>query len=286
MMELTNLSVIQDVLGRNGFRFSKAKGQNFLTASWVPQRIAAECMADDETAVLEIGPGIGCLTQQLSLEAGAVLSLEVDTSLRPVLAETMAECGNVEILFADAMELDLDAALEARFHGRRCVACANLPYYITTPVLTRLYGCERLEYITVMIQREVARRLCAEPGSKDYGAFTVFTQWHMEPEILFDVAPGCFIPQPKVTSSVIRLHRRSRPPYAVSDEALLFRLVRAAFNQRRKTLVNALQPALGGGEKDAIESCVRRCGLDERVRGEALGLAEFARLTEEIAGVL
>ncbi|MGI6028220.1 MAG: 16S rRNA (adenine(1518)-N(6)/adenine(1519)-N(6))-dimethyltransferase RsmA [Candidatus Heteroscillospira sp.] len=283
-MELTNLSVIKDVLGRNGFRFSKSKGQNFLTASWVPERIASECTADKDTAVLEIGPGIGCLTQQLSYAAGNVLSLEVDEALRPVLAETMAGCPNVEILFGDAMEQDLAKLLTERFGERRCVACANLPYNITTPVLSKLYGCEKLDTITVMIQREVARRLCAKPGTADYGAFTLFTQWYMEPEILFDVSPGCFIPQPKVTSSVIRLSRRSEPPARVKDEQLMFRLVRAAFNQRRKTLVNALQPALGGMSKAEIESCVASCGLDARVRGEVLGIPEFAALADVLSG--
>ena len=282
-MELTNLSVIKDILGRNGFHFSKSKGQNFLTASWVPERIASECMADEDTAVLEIGPGIGCLTQRLAEYAGNVLSLEVDNALRPVLAETMAPYENVEIYFGDAMEQDIDKMLTERFGDRRCVACANLPYNITTPILSRLYDCEKLEYITVMIQKEVAKRLCAKPGTADYGAFSVYTQWYMEPEMLFDVSPGCFIPQPKVTSTVIRLKRRETPAAHVEDVNLFFRLVRAAFNQRRKTLVNALQGALGHMDKTQIEAAVVACGLDARVRGEALGIAEYAALANFIA---
>ena len=159
MTALTDISVIKPLLEKNGFRFSKSKGQNFLTAAWVPERIADSCLADGDTAALEIGPGVGCLTQQLALRAGAVLAVEVDEALRPVLAETMAPYPNVEVLFGDAMKLDLDALLTGRFGGRRCVACANLPYNITTPVLAKLYECRRLECITVMIQREVALRV-------------------------------------------------------------------------------------------------------------------------------
>ncbi|MGE4353086.1 MAG: 16S rRNA (adenine(1518)-N(6)/adenine(1519)-N(6))-dimethyltransferase RsmA [Oscillospiraceae bacterium] len=282
MTALTNISVIRELLQRHGFRFSKSMGQNFLTAAWVPERIAAECMADKETAVLEIGPGIGCLTQQLAQYAGQVLSLELDRALEPVLAETMDGYDNVEVFFGDAMKQDVCAMMGLRFPKMRCVACANLPYNITTPILTLLIESGCFAYITVMIQREVARRLCAKPGTADYGAFSVYTQWHTEPEILFDVSPGCFIPQPKVTSSVIRLKKRETPPVEVEDVKLFFRLVRAAFNQRRKTLVNALSPVLDGMDKASIEKAVCDCGLDARVRGEALGIPEFARLTNRL----
>ena len=282
MMRLTDVSVIKELLAKNGFRFSKAKGQNFLTAAWVPERIASECLADSGSAVLEIGPGMGCLTQQLALRAGNVLAIELDRSLEPVLAETMAPHANVEVFFGDAMRADLDAMLTERFGNRRCVACANLPYNITTPVLAKLYECRRLECITVMIQREVARRLAAAPGSADYGAFSVFTQWYTEPEILFDVPPGCFIPQPKVTSSVIRLRRRAEPPAEVVSEELLFKTVRAAFAQRRKTLPNALGSAFPAG-KDAIAAAIAAAGIDARERGERLGIAEFAALADELA---
>ena len=282
MMRLTDVSVIKELLAKNGFRFSKAKGQNFLTAAWVPERIASECLADSDSAVLEIGPGMGCLTQQLALRAGNVLAIELDRSLEPVLAETMAPHANVEVFFGDAMRANLDAMLTERFGDRRCVACANLPYNITTPVLAKLYECRRLECITVMIQREVARRLAAAPGSADYGAFSVFTQWYTEPEILFDVPPGCFIPQPKVTSSVIRLRRRAEPPAEVVSEELLFKTVRAAFAQRRKTLLNALGSAFPAG-KDAIAAAIAAAGIDARERGERLGIAEFAALADELA---
>jgi len=282
-MNLTDISVVREVLGRHGFRFSKSLGQNFLVAPWVPQRIAEECLADGDTTVLEIGPGVGCLTRELAARAGRVLSIELDSALKPVLAETLAGQDNVELVFGDVLKQDLDALLA---DCGRCVACANLPYNITTPVLSKLYACDKLECVTVMIQREVARRLAAAPGTADYGAFSVYTQWHMEPETLFDVSPGCFIPQPKVTSTVIRLKRRTAPPAAVADEALFFRLVRAGFNQRRKTLVNALQPALGGLDKGSIARAVSVAGLDERVRGEALGIPEFAALTDILAGML
>lgn len=284
MTALTDISVIKPLLEKNGFRFSRSKGQNFLTAAWVPERIADSCLADGDTAVLEIGPGVGCLTQQLALRAGAILAVEVDEALRPVLAETMAPYPNVEVLFGDAMKLDLDALLTGRFGGRRCVACANLPYNITTPVLAKLYECRRLECITVMIQREVALRLAAAPGSADYGAFSVFTQWHTEPEVLFDVPPGCFMPQPKVTSAVIRLRRRAAPPARVCSEELLFRTVRAAFAQRRKTLVNSLMSAFPYG-REAVTAAVSSAGIDPRVRGERLGIQEFAALTNALAGL-
>ena len=255
MMELTNISVIKELLNRHGFRFSKSMGQNFLTAAWVPERIAAECMVDKSMAVLEIGPGIGCLTQQLALNAGQVLSIELDNALKPVLAETMSAFDNLEVFFGNAMKQDVRMMMEERFPEMRFVACANLPYNITTPILSMLIECNCFDYITVMVQREVARRICAAPGTAEYGAFTVYAQWNTEPEMLFDVSPDCFIPQPKVTSSVIRLKRRDSCPAQV-DVNLFFKIVHAAFNQRRKTLVNALLPILGGMDKADIEKAV------------------------------
>lgn len=282
-MNLTNIDVIKDLLGRHGFRFSKSMGQNFLTASWVPMDIAASCMADEETAVLEIGAGVGCLTKELSEYAGRVLCIEIDNALRPVLAETMADCDNVEIFFGDAMKQDIRAMLDERFPDMKRVACANLPYNITTPILAMLLESDCFDYITIMIQREVAHRLCAKPATSDYGAFSIFTQWHSEPEILFDVTPDCFIPQPKVTSSVIRLKCRKEPPCEVADVDLFFRLVRASFNQRRKTLVNGLQSALGGMSKAEIEEMIVAQGLNPKVRGEALGIQEFANIANAVS---
>lgn len=281
-MELTNYSQIRELLLRHGFRFSKSMGQNFLTAAWVPERIAEESSVGPENCVLEIGPGVGCLTRQLSQRAGKVVAIELDSALRPVLAETMADCGNVEIIFGDALKLDLAALMREKAGSLRPAVCANLPYNITSPLLSAFIEAKCFESITVMIQREVAQRLCAAAGSADYGAFTVYANWHAEPSILFDVSPGCFMPQPKVTSSVIRLLPRSAPPAEMPSEELFFRLVRAAFNQRRKTLVNALSSAQIA-DKAALERCMSECGLDVRVRGEALGIAQFVQLCEKIS---
>ena len=281
-MNLTNPSELKLLLGKHGFRFSKAMGQNFLIASWVPERIASEAGIDESTGVLEVGPGVGCLTHELAQYAGKVLAVELDERLRPVLRETLADCGNAEVLFGDVLKQDLPALVNEHFPGLRPVVCANLPYNVTSPLLTAFLEAGCFETVTVMIQREVAKRLCAKPGTADYGAFTVFTQWHAEPEILFDVSPGCFLPAPKVTSSVVRLTVRKAPPVEVKSEKRFFAVVRAAFNQRRKTLVNALSSGLSGVTKEQITQAIADCGLDEKVRGEALGIAEFARLSDRL----
>jgi dimethyladenosine transferase len=277
-MALTDISIIKDVLSRNGFRFSKSMGQNFLTASWVPEEIAENAMIDDKTCVLEIGPGIGCLTEQLAPLAKKVVCIELDKALAPVLEETVGHLENVEIIFGDVLKQNLAELVENHFDGLRPVVCANLPYNITTPVLSALFESGIFEYITVMIQREVARRLCAAPGTSDYGAFTLHTNWYTEPEILFDVSPGCFMPQPKVTSSVIRLKGREKPPVDVVSGEKMFKIIRASFNQRRKTLPNALS-GMAGFTKTDVEEALTGMGIDVRIRGEALGLSEFASLT-------
>ena len=281
-MNLTDYNEIQELLHRHGFRFSKSMGQNFLTASWVPADIADSAQLDSDTAVLEIGPGVGCLTEQLAARAGKVLSVELDRSLEGVLRETMAAYDNVEILFGDILKQHIPALVREHFGGMRAVVCANLPYNVTSPVLTALIRSDCFETITVMIQREVARRICAAPNTPDYGAFSLFVQWYTRPELLFDVPPHCFHPQPKVTSSVIRLTRRREKPFAVSDEQLLFQIIRAAFNQRRKTLANALSSGLGC-ERFAVEQALETIGLDVRIRGEALDLGSFVALTDELA---
>ena len=280
-MNLTDYNEIRALLTRHGFRFSKSLGQNFLTAAWVPERIAEEAGLDETVGALEIGPGIGCLTEQLSRRAGKVLSVELDRSLQPVLAETLTGCENVEVLFGDVLRQDLPALVGESFPGLTPVVCANLPYNVTTPVLTKLIEAGCFDRITVMIQREVARRICAGPGTADYGAFGLFVQWHCETELLFDVPPSCFVPQPKVTSTVIRLTRRGQPPVQVKDEELLFRVIRAAFNQRRKTLVNALSAGLGIG-KERAACALTACGLDPRVRGEVLDIAAFSAISDEL----
>ena len=285
-MNLTDEHEIKALLERTGFRFSKSKGQNFLRRAWVPERIA-ECagLADGETGVLEVGPGIGCLTVELAKRAKRVLSVELDDGLRPVLAETLRGIENVEVLFADILKLDLPALAAETFTATagcaRVAVCANLPYNITTPALTAFVKAGCFERITVMIQREVARRVLAKENTPEYGAFTVLMQWHTKPEALFDVPPECFIPAPKVTSSVIRLDRRSAPPVAVQDEKQMFALVRAAFNQRRKTLCNAMMHGLGLSREQAL-AALSGCGLDPQIRGEALGLKQFAALSDAL----
>ncbi len=284
-MNLTDYSDIRFLLARHGFRFSKSMGQNFLTAAWVPERIADSARLGPDAGVLEVGPGIGCLTEQLSERAGKVLSLELDRALKPVLAETLAGRENVELLFCDALKQDLNALVAEHLPGLRPVVCANLPYNVTSPLLTAFLNAGCFDCITVMVQREVARRICAPAGTADYGAFGIFVQWHCESEILFDVPPSCFVPQPKVTSSVIRLTRRAAPPFPVQDEALLFQVVRAAFNQRRKTLVNALCAGLGNLSREEAEAVLTSCGFDTKIRGEALDLGGFAKITDEIHNI-
>ena len=285
-MDLTNYNEIRALLSRHGFRFSKSLGQNFLTAAWVPERIAESAGLDEGTGVLEIGPGVGCLTEQLSLRAGKVLAVELDKALKPVLAETLAGRENVEILFGDVLKQDLPALVREKLPGLRPVICANLPYNVTTPLLTAFLEAGCFEAVTVMIQREVAKRICAPAGTPDYGAFGLFVQWHCFTELLFDVPPSCFVPQPKVTSSVIRLTRREEKPFPVQDEQLLFRVIRAAFNQRRKTLSNALSAGLGELSKEQAEKVLENCGFDPKIRGEAVELGGFVKITNEIAGKL
>lgn len=282
-MDLTNINDIKALLGRHGFHFSKSMGQNFLIEAWVPQQIAMSSGADTDTGVMEIGPGIGPLTSQLAQRAGKVAAVELDRSLFPILAETMAPYDNVTIVPGDVLKLDLDAFVEEHFSGLTPIVCANLPYNITTPVLTALIDSKRFASVTVMIQREVALRICAAPGTSDYGAFSVYCQYYTQPELLFDVPPECFLPAPKVTSAVIHMVPRKAPPAQTKDEALFFRLVKAAFAQRRKTLLNALGSAFGSQlDKDALRSLLEECALPLDIRGERLGIPEFARLSNAI----
>lgn len=286
-MGLCDIHVIKDVLGRHGFHFSKSLGQNFLTAQWVPERIAAECGADKTSCALEVGPGMGCLTNELSKVADRVVAIELDRALFPVLEETLADCDNVEVVHGDVLKTDLAAVCREKFGDKKVYACANLPYYITTPAISALLDSRAFSGVTVMVQKEVAKRICAAPGSSDYSAFSIYVQYHADARILFDVPAGCFVPQPKVDSAVIRLTPRETPAVAVRDEKLFFAIVRAAFNQRRKTLVNAIQPAFGGRlDKADILSLIASCGLDERVRGERLSLAEYGKLADAASELL
>ena len=281
-MDLCNRNDIQALLQRHGFHFSKAMGQNFLIEGWVPRDIAAASGADEHTGVLEIGPGIGPLTRELARRAGKVVSVELDRRLWPVLEETMAGCENFTLVQGDVMQQDLAALVGEHFGGLRPILCANLPYNITTPAITALIEAGCFQSITVMIQREVARRICAKPGTGDYGAFSVFCQYHTAPELLFDVPPECFIPAPKVTSSVLRMVPRPAPE-EVDDPEHFFRVVRAAFAQRRKTLVNGLYAAFGQQlTKEQLANILVDCGLPADVRGERLGIAEFAGISRKI----
>ena len=281
-MDLCSEKDIRALLGRHGFRFSKSMGQNFLIEGWVPRDIAEASGAGPDTGVLEIGPGIGPLTVQLARRAAKVAAIELDRTLYPILAETLAPYPNAEVVPGDAMKLDLAALVSDKFSGLTAIACANLPYNITTPVLTALIEAGCFASITVMIQREVARRICAKPGTGDYGAFSVFCQYHTAPELLFEVPPSCFIPAPKVTSAVLRMTPRPAPA-EVDDEAHFFRVVRAAFAQRRKTLANILTSSLSGlYTKEDIQEAIRICGLAPDVRGERLGIPEFAALSKAL----
>ncbi len=283
-MDLCNHDTIRELLGRHGFRFSKSMGQNFLIDPQVPRDIAAASQADAACGVLEIGPGIGPLTAELAQRAGKVVSVELDKSLLPVLAETMAPYPNVEIVPGDVMKLDLQALAAEKFAGLRPIVCANLPYNITTPVLTKLIEASCFQSVTVLIQREVARRLAAPQGSSEGGSFSLFLQYYMEAELLFDVPPEKFLPAPKVTSSVLRCIRRDRPAVCPADEAFFFRVVRGAFLLRRKTLANSLAAALPGIGKGQVLSALEACGLPADVRGERLTLQDFARLSDILGG--
>ncbi len=277
-MNLCDWNELRALLTRHGFHFSKSMGQNFLIDPQVPADIAASSGAGTDCGVLEIGPGAGCLTAELARRAGKVVSVELDKALLPVLAESMAPYPNVEILSADVLRLDLSALAAEKFEGLRPLVCANLPYNITTPVLTRLVETPCFGSITVLLQKEVAQRLAAPQGSGGGGAFTFFLQYHMKTEVLFDVPPDRFQPRPKVTSAVLRCIRRERPAVDVEDEAFFFRVIQGAFFLRRKTLANSLTAALPDCEKADVQAALEACGLPESVRGERLTLDDFSRL--------
>lgn len=276
-MDLCDIREVRALLGRHGFRFSKAMGQNFLVADWAPRDIAAASGADAGHGVLEVGPGIGCLTRELCRRAAKVVSIELDPALPPVLAETMADADNFSLVTGDVLKLDLPALADERFQGLTPLVCANLPYNITSPALSALIEAGCFASITVMIQREAALRVCARPGTADYGAFSVYCQYHTKPELLFEVPPECFMPAPKVTSAVVRLVPRPRPE-EVEDPAHFFKVVRGAFGQRRKTLANALSAVFG--DKTAIAAALESCGLPPDIRGERLSIPEFAALSK------
>ena len=282
-MDLCNINDIKALLSRHGFRFSKSMGQNFLIEDWVPRDIADASGAAPGVGVVEVGPGIGPLTRELSLRADKVVSIELDRSLLPILAETLSDHPNAEIFPGDVLKTDLPALVSEKLAGLSPIACANLPYNITTPAITALIEAGCCGSITVMIQREVAQRICAQPGTPEYGAFTLLCQYYADCALLYDVPPSCFLPAPKVTSTVIRMTIREKPPAVVEDPDLFFQVVRAAFAQRRKTLVNCLYPLLEKSvEKQTLSGLLHACNLTETIRGERLTFADFAQLTGKL----
>ena len=283
MINVCDIQIMKPLLAEHGFHFSKAKGQNFLIASWVPEQIAEDSGVASDVGVLEIGPGIGPLTQQLCRRAGKVCAVEVDKRLAPILKQTVGEFDNLEIVWDDVLKQDIPALVVQKLPGLRPMACANLPYYITSPILTALLEADCFEAVTVMVQKEVAVRIAAAPGSADYSAFSVFCQYYAEPELLFDVPAHCFMPQPKVTSAVISLRVRKERPWQITDEKIFFRTVRASFAMRRKKLSNGLASGFPELGKTGAAEVIAACGFDENVRGETLGIPEFARIANAIA---
>ena len=285
-MALTDLSVIRDLCARYDFSLSKGFGQNFIINPGVCPRIAEASGIGPGWGALEIGPGIGVLTEQLAERADKVVSVEVDTRLQPLLAETMAGHPNFKLVLGDVLKVDLAALLKAEFPGMPVAVCANLPYYITSPILMRLLE-ERLPIrsITVMVQKEAAQRLCAAPGTRQAGAISYAVAYYAAPELLFTVQPGSFYPAPKVTSAVIRLTLHDTPPVqpANGDERGLFRLIRAAFSQRRKTAANAVAAGLGL-PKPRVTAALQAAGLDARLRPEQLTLADYCALQTALCG--
>ena len=282
MVNVCDIQVMKPLLAAHGFHFSKAKGQNFLIAPWVPESIAREAGVQADVGVLEIGPGIGPLTQQLALRAGRVCAVELDERLKDILDVTLADFSNVELVWGDVLKLDIPALVRQKLPGLRPMACANLPYYITSPILTALLEAECFEAVTVMVQKEVAQRIAARPGTAEYGAFSVFCQYYAEPELLFEVPAHCFLPQPKVTSAVVTLRVRTERPWEIDDPKLFFRVVHASFAMRRKKLSNGLATGFPELGKAGAEAVLAACCFPENVRGETLGIPEFARIAKEI----
>ena len=278
-MNLSDINTVRSLLQKNGFTFKKSLGQNFLINPDVcPAMADATC--DKDTGVIEIGPGIGVLTAELSKRAKRVIAIELDERLKKILPVTLADCDNVEIIYGDVLRTDLKALIAEKFSDcTRVAVCANLPYYITSPIVMSLLESKLpIDSITVMVQKEAAERLCAKVGTREAGAVSAAVSYYAEPEILFGVSKGSFMPPPKVDSAVIQLHIRENPPVKVLDEAKFFRLIRASFAQRRKTLVNTVSNT-AGIDKESIKKALSQLGLSETVRGERLTLEELAELS-------
>ena len=282
MLELTDIGTIKALLARHGFHFSKALGQNFIVNPSVCPRMADESGIDSESGVIEIGAGIGVLTAELAKRAKKVVCIELDSKLMPILDETLADFDNIELINADVLKTDLAALIEEKFGGMPVYVCANLPYYITSPVImTLLESRLPLKAVTVMVQREAAQRLCAPVGSRLSGAVTVAVDYYAEARKLFDVSAGSFMPAPKVDSSVIRLDIREKPGIEVSDEKLFFSMVHAAFSQRRKTASNSISSGTGI-PKAVVAEAIERCGFPPSVRAESMTAEQLAALCEAL----
>lgn len=282
MLELTDIGTIKALLARHGFHFSKALGQNFIVNPSVCPRMADESGIDSESGVIEIGAGIGVLTAELAKRAKKVVCIELDSKLLPILDETLTDFDNIEIINADVLKIDLAALIDEKFGGMPVYVCANLPYYITSPVImTLLESRLPLKAVTVMVQREAAQRLCAPVGSRLSGAVTVAVDYYAEARKLFDVSAGSFMPAPKVDSSVIRLDIREKPGIEVSDEKLFFSMVHAAFGQRRKTASNSISSGTGI-PKAVVAEAIERCGFPPAVRAESMTAEQLAALCEAL----
>ncbi len=284
MKNLASIEVIKQILADTGFRFSKSLGQNFLTDEGVLDKIVENSGIDKDTCVLEIGPGFGTLTQRLCMAAKKVVAVEIDSSAIPILKDNLSDFDNLAIINDDVLKCDLDAIFKEHFADSEVRVAANLPYYITTPIIMHfLESHTRAKSLTVMIQKEVAMRIGAKEGTKDYGALTVAANYFSEPEIITHVPPSAFIPQPKVSSSVVKLNIREHPPVEVTNEKGFFKVVKAAFAQRRKTLLNALS---NSGDiplsKENVAKVLAECGIDPQRRGETLTIEDFANLTNKI----
>lgn len=286
MEKLSNPQKTIEVIQRHGFDFQKKFGQNFLIDPHVLDKIIAAARITKDDFVLEIGPGIGTMTQYLAEAAREVMAVEIDRNLIPILEETLAPYGNVTILNQDILKTDIASVAREHNGGRPIKVVANLPYYITTPIIMGLFESQvPLENITVMVQKEVAQRMQAVPGTKDYGALSLAVQYYAEPYIAANVPPNCFIPRPNVGSAVIRLTRYEKPPVLAEDEKLMFAIIRASFNQRRKMLTNGLSNAPGlSADKEKVRSALACMGLPENIRGEAMTLEQFARLSGLLGG--
>lgn len=284
MEKLSNPQVTIETIKKHGFDFQKKFGQNFLIDGRVLEKIMDAAEIGPEDCVLEIGPGIGTMTQYLAERAGKVIAVEIDSNLIPILEETLQEYDNVRVIQGDILKLDVAALVEQENAGKPIKVVANLPYYITTPIIMGLF--ERhvpLINITVMVQKEVADRMQVGPGTKDYGALSLAVQYYAQPYIVANVPSNCFIPRPNVASAVIRLTRYPEPPVKVEDEAMMFRLIRASFNQRRKTLVNGIGNAADiPYSKEQVAKALEALGMSATIRGEALTLQEFAALSDEL----